>query len=220
MSDLPPRPYGGDWLKWANRLVPYLSQVRDRLRYKRGDETASDNGILLWDNDSEKAVISNGGKYKALRYGHGDHLLVYTTATHSAASTNTAYAITWENSAYGDHIAVDDTVTSRIVFEHAGTYNIEFSCELQSGNNSSKTVYIWPRKNGTDLPYSTMVYSLKDSGESVTVTRSGIFSVEADDYIEAMFAVTDTNLAIQGSSATAFSPAAPSATMNIVEVDI
>jgi hypothetical protein len=215
-----PKPFGDNWVVWGNRLSQHIDTIRSSLVWRRGETKAPEDGIMLWDNEHQKAVVSNGGEYKALRYGHGDHLLVYTTATHSAASTNTAYAITWENSAYGDHIAVDDTVTSRIVFEHAGTYNIEFSCELQSGNNSSKTVYIWPRKNGTDLPYSTMVYSLKDSGESVTVTRSGIFSVEVDDYIEAMFAVTDTNLTIQGSGATAFSPAAPSATMNIVEVDI
>jgi hypothetical protein len=215
-----PKPFGDNWVVWGNRLSQHLDTIRSSLVWRRGETKAPEDGILLWDNEHQKAVVSNGGEYKALRYGHGDHLLVYTTATHSAASTNTAYAITWENSAYGDHIAVDDTVTSRIVFDHAGTYKIDFSCELQSGNSSSKTVYIWPRKNGTDLPYSTMVHSITNSGESMTVSRSGIFMVEAGDYIESMFAVTNTGLTIQGSGATAFSPAAPSATMNIVEVDI
>ena len=216
----PPPPLGESWTTWGERLNDFLVRTMNRLQYLRGDERASDNGILAWDNVQNAPAVSRDGEFVPLRYGHGDHLVVYTTATHSAASTNTAYAITWDSSAYGDHIAVDDTVASRVVFEHAGVYKLEFSCELQSGNNSDKTVYVWPRKNGTDLPFSTMVHSVKNTGESATISRSGIFQVEDGDYIEAMFAVTDTGLVIQGSAATAFSPAAPSAVMNIVEVDI
>jgi len=216
----PPPPLGGTWTEWGERLNQFLSRNMSRLTQLRGGESAFDDGYMAWDRELEQMVVSRDGYYEAIRYGHGDHLLVYTTATHSAASTNTAYAITWENSAYGDHIAVDDTVTSRIEFDHAGTYKIDFSCELQSGNNSDKTIYIWPRKNGVDLPFSTMVHSVKNTGESKTITRAGIFDVEAGDYIESMFAVTDTGLTIDGTAATAFSPAAPSATMTIVEVDI
>ena len=220
MSETPPPPHGSNWSDWGERLNSFLQRNLYRLNQLRGGESASDDGYLAWDRELEALVVSRNGAYEAVRYGHGDHLLVYTTATHSAASTNTAYAITCENSQFGDHITVDDTVTSRIVFDHAGTYKLDFSCELQSGNNSSKTVYIWPRKNGVDVPYSTMVHSIKDSGLSATISRSGIFQVEAGDYIEAMYAVTDTGLVIQGSAATAFSPISASATMNVVEVDI
>ena len=220
MSEIPPPPLGPRWSDWAERLNTYIQRNMYKLRQLRGEESASDDGYLAWDRELESLVVSRNGEYEAVRYGHGDHLLVYTTATHSAASANTAYAITWENSAYGDHISVDNTVTSRIVFDHAGTYKLDFSCELQSGNSNSKTIYIWPRKNGVDLPFSTMVHSVKNSGESKVISRAGMFQVEADDYIEAMFAVTDTGLTIDGTAATAFAPAAPSATMVITEVDI
>ena len=89
---------------------------------------------------------------------------------------------------------------------------------MQSGNNSDKTIYIWPRINGTDVPFSTMVHSVKNSGESKVVSRSGIFEVDADDYLEAVFAVTDTGLTIDGTAATAFAPAAPSASIIISEL--
>jgi len=149
---------------------------------------------------------------------HEDRLLAYTTATHSAASANTAYAITWENEALGKHIYVDDTNTNRIYFEHAGVYKIDFSCELQSQNVLFKTIYIFPAINGTDVAYSTIVQSLRNANDSFTVTRSGLFQVEAGDYLEAKFAVDNTNLWIEGSAATAFSPAAPSAVIIITKV--
>jgi len=175
---------------------------------------------MMWDSSDEQVVVSYDGEYKALRYGHSDHMLAYTTATHSAASTNTAYAITWENNPIAQHIEVDSGTTSRIVFNHAGTYKIHFSAELVSSSGSSKSIYIWPRVNGTDVPFSTIVTSLKNSGDRVVASRSGIFQVEADDYLEAMFAVDNTGLSIDGSAATAFAPAAPSATIIVTEVAI
>jgi 3D (Asp-Asp-Asp) domain-containing protein len=220
LPELPPPPLGSTWNQWGESLNKFLVKTRNKLGQLTTGESAADEGVIMWDRSEEQVVVSRGGAYEALRYGHSDHMLAYTTATHSAASSNTAYAITWENNPISQHIAVDDTVTSRIVFDHAGTYKINFTAELQSGNNSSKTIYIWPRINGVDVPFSTMAHSIKNSGESQVVTRSGIFQVNADDYLEAYFAVTDTGLTIQGSAATAFSPAAPSASIIVTEVSI
>lgn len=220
MSEIPPPPLGPTWNSWGERLNAYLQRNLYRLNFIRGGESAAEDGVLAWDREEGQVAVSKDGVYEHLRYGHSDHMLAYTTATHSAVSADTAYAITWENNPISQHIAVDDTLTSRIVFDHAGTYKVNFTAELQSGNSNSKTIYIWPRINGVDVPFSTMVHSVKNSGESQVVTRSGIFQVDADDYLEAYFAVTDTGLTIDGSAATAFSPAAPSASILVTEVSI
>ena len=219
MSFLPP-PIGGTWNNWAESLNRFLIRNINQLQFLRGGESADNDGLLMWDRDENQVVVSYDGSFRHLRYGHGDYLLAYTTATHSAASTNTEYLITWENEPLSHHVTVDDTTTSRINFEHAGTFKIDFSCELQSSNSNNKTIYIWPKKNGTSLPYSTMVHSVKNSGESQVITRSGIFQVEAGDYIESAFSVTDTGLSIQGTSASAPYPAASSATIIVTEVDV
>jgi hypothetical protein len=219
VSEIPPPPFG-TFQQWGERLNGYLQRVRDKLSFKNSDSRASDDGILLWDPSEDQVVVSTNGAFKTLRYGHSDHAAYYTTATYTAASTNTAYPINWENIVYEQHVDIDGTYPSRIVFGHAGIYQIDFSAELQSGSGSTKTIYIFPRINGTDIPYSTIVHSVKNSGESQTISRSGIFTVEAGDYLEAMYAVTHTSLKIQGSAATAFSPAAPSASIVISEVKI
>jgi len=218
--ELPPPPNSAEWRGWAERLHGYLARIKDKLGYLISGETAAQDGVLLWDPSHEQVVVSTSGDWKVLRYGHSDHAAYYTTATYTAAAANTAYPINWENTAYEQHVDIDGTYPSRIVFEHTGIYQIDFSCELQSTNSSAKSVYIFPRINGTDIAYSTIKHSITANGESKVVSRSGIFTVEAGDYLEAMYAVTDTALRIQGSAATAFAPAAPSASIVISEVKI
>ena len=219
-AEIPPIPQGSMWQIWGERLNQYLQRVRDKLNFKDADSRATQDGILLWDASEDQVVVSTDGAFKALRYGHSDYAAYYTTATYTAAAANTAYALEWENVAAEQHISIDGTYASRIVFEHAATYQIDFSCELQSTNSSAKSVYIFPRINGTDIPYSTIKHSITANGESKVVSRSGVFTVAAGDYLEAVYAVTDTALTIQGTAATAFAPAAPSATIVISEVKI
>jgi len=206
------------WQVWGERLNQYLQRVRDKLNFKDEYSRATQDGILLWDPEYEQVVVSHDGEWVGL--GHNDYGSFYTTTTFTAAAADTAYPITWSNVAAESHITRDDTNTSRIYFDHAATYKIDFSCELQSSNNSSKTIYIFPRINGTDIANSTMVHSVKNSGDSQTISRSGIFTVDAGDYLEAVYAVTDTGLTIEGSAATDFSPAAPSATLMVTEVKV
>jgi len=217
-QSLPPQPTGNLWSDWALRLNQYLVRIRTQVQHKAENESADTDGVILYDPEIDQVVVASDGIFEPLSYGFNNYAAFFTTDTLTAASTNTATAIEWDNTAFSVGIDVDDTYASRLVFSHAGMYQIDFTCELQSGNNSSKTIYIWPRINGTDVANSTMVHSVKNSGESKVITRSGIFQVDADDYLEAYFAVTDTNLTIDGSAATAFSPAAPSASIVISEL--
>jgi len=214
----PPQPTGDRWVDWAIRLNTYLNRVRTQLQHKITGESATSDGVLMYDPSINQVVVSSNDVFEPLSYGFNNYAAFFTTDTLTAASTNTATAIDWDNTAFAVGIDVDDTHDSRLVFSHAGTYQIDFTCELQSGNSNSKTIYIWPRINGTDVANSTMVHSIKNSGESKVITRSGIFEVDANDYLEAYFAVTDTGLTIDGSAATAFAPAAPSASILISEL--
>lgn len=217
-GELPPPPLGSAWTNWAERLNEYLARVKDKLSFKNTNSRATQDGLLLWDPEDQQVVVSHDGEWQGL--GHNDYGAFFTTTTFTAAAANTAYPITWTNTAASSHISIDSGTTSRIVFTHGATYKIDFSCELYSTNSSAKSIYIFPRINGTDLDYSTMVHSIATNGDSKTVSRSGIFTVAAGDYIEAVYAVTDTALKIQGSAATAFSPVAPSATLMITEVKV
>lgn len=216
-AELPPPPVG-TLATWGERLNSYLVRVKDKLSFKTGDARAIQDGVLLWDVATQQVVVSHDGEWQGL--GHNDYGAFYTTTTFTAASANTAYPITWTNTAAASHVSIDPTYPSRIVFDHAATYQIDFSAEVVSSNSSQKTIYIFPRIDGIDLPYSTIVHTITNNGAKRVVSRSGIFTVSAGQYLEAVYAVTDTAVKIEGAAATAFAPAAPSATLMVSEVKV
>lgn len=219
MIELPPPPQGPQWNTWAERINSYLRRNMGKLGFKRGGESPSEDGVVLYDRGIEHMVVSKDSKFQPVAYGHNSYLAAWTNATLTASAVDTETLISWTNEV-GEHINIDDTTASRINFPYAGTYKLEFSCEIQSGNSNSKTIYIWPKKNGTSMANSTMVHSIKESGESKVLTRSGIFTVAAGDYIEAAFSVSDTGLTIDGTEASSPYPAAPSAQILVTEIDV
>lgn len=219
MIGSPPPPQGPRWQNWAERMNSFLIRNIGKLGSLRGGEKPSDDGIMAFDRDIAHAVLSKGDQFLPLAYGHNSYLAAWTTSTLTASAVDTETLISWTNEV-GEHINIDDTNTTRINFPYAGIYKLEFSCEIQSGNSNSKTIYIWPKKNGTNMANSTMVHSIKNSGESKVLTRSGIFTVAAGDYIEAAFSVSDTGLTIEGTAASSPYPAAPSAQILVTEVDV
>ena len=141
----------------------------------------------------------------------------YDTTQQTVSAVNTATAITWGNTAYAKHISVGSP-TSRIVFAKAGFYWINFTAQIHADNSADKTFYFWPRINGTDIPGSTMVNVLHQQDDRLVASRGGIFQVNKDDYLEAMWAVDDTAADLHGLAATAFCPATPSVTMQIQSI--
>jgi len=139
----------------------------------------------------------------------------YTDQTHTA--TETAKAITWNTTAYAKHISIGSP-SSRIVFAKAGRYRIEFTAQLSSESSNAKTFWFWPRINGTDVSGSTMRITVHDNNEAKTVARTGMFQVNAGDYLEAMWAVDSLDTSLQTYAAETFYPAVPSVTLTITSV--
>lgn len=136
------------------------------------------------------------------------------TSDQVPALANTAYAVTWDSVQIADGVSIG-TPSSRIVVAHAGLYKFSVSFQLTSSSASVKNVWLWFRKNGVDVPNSAMVTSL-DSGTAIrTPSRSLFFSLQANDYIEIMFASDSTAMTIDNLPATAFAPAAPAAILTV-----
>ena len=139
----------------------------------------------------------------------------YTDQTHT--STDTAKAITWDTTVYAKHVSIGSP-TSRIVFSKPGRYRIAFTAQLNSQSANAKTFWFWPRINGTDVPGSTMRITLHDNDEAKTVARTGMFQVNAGDYLEAMWAVDSLDTSLQAYAAETFCPAVPSVTITLTSV--
>jgi len=211
----PPEPRDKDWQTWGRRMMSYLSQTRSALVQQTGDESAADDGTLMWDRENLYPVVSKNGEWVQVVLEDGKYAGAVST-DQTAASTNTAYALTYTSST-ADGIT-NGTPASRLVFAEAGQYMVSFSAQIASTSSSTVNFWFWPRVNGADITGSTMKNALHQNGSVLVVSRSAIFEFSAGDYLEAMWAVDSTNGFLDATAATAFAPAAPASTIAITRL--
>ena len=131
------------------------------------------------------------------------------TTTQTPAAINTAYAVTFDTTSLANGVS-RGTPTSRIVVATSGLYTFSVSVQLQSTNASIKNVWVWFRKNGTDIPNSSTKVSLESASAISAPSLSFAVSLAASDYIEVMYASDSVAVSLVDVPATAFSPACPS----------
>ena len=144
--------------------------------------------------------------------------MFYDTTRQTATAIDTAYGITFNNSGLTNNVTINTGDSSRIDFAKAGKYLITFTATMESTSASTKTVYFFPRVNGVDVANAGIISTVHENGQRKVVTRNGLFEFSAGDYLQAMWAVDDTDLYIEPESATSFAPATPSVTMTINEI--
>jgi len=215
--ELPPSPTDNKWQTYVQRLSRYLVRTKDKLTQKTQDEVASDDGVILWDRENKYPVVSRDGVYKQIILEDG-HAYLSRSTNVTAASANTAYAIQYDSPSDAVGISLDGTDATKIVFAEAGEYLLNFSAQMSTSTSSSVNFYFWARINGTDVAKSTMFNSLKQNSTTLVVSKSAIFEIEANDYLQAMWAVDDTTGILDATAATAFAPAAPATTLSIARI--
>lgn len=215
MTVIIPPPVGPEWQNWARQLSAFLSRQLSQLTFKSSGASAAEDGVIMWDAANGYPVVSKNGEFRQIVLEDG-HYLGAVSTDQTAALADTAYALTYTSS-ISDGIA-NGSPASRIVFTEAGEYMISFSAQISAGSSSSVDFYFWPRINGSDVGGSTMVNTLKNNGARLVVSRSAIFQINAGDYLEAMWATSDTNGFLDATAATAFCPAAPASTIAITRL--
>jgi hypothetical protein len=208
-------PIGPDFKVWAEKFSAWLQSTRSFLTHRRDYDSAAADGVLMWDREYGYPVVSKNGEWRQILLEDGQYA-GGITADQTAASINTAYALTYTSSAAEG--ITNGTPASRIVFEEAGEYMISFSAQISSTSSSTVNFWFWPRVNGVDVAGSTMKNALHQNGATLVVSRSVIFNFAAGDYLEAMWAVDSTSGFLDATAATAFAPAAPASTIAITRL--
>ena len=218
----PPVPSGADWKAWADQVYRYLAEEQATTRrpvallQTSGAEKASADGVLLWDRDNQYPIVSLNGEYRQIVLANG-YAFILCETDQVAAAIDTATAIVFTSVAFGEGITLG-TPASRVVFNEGGLYYLSFSAQIRSTSSSSKTIKFWPRINGADIPGSTITHTMALNNADVVVSRAALFRVDAGDYLEAMFAVSDTALFVDAISAVAPAPSSPAATLSVTRI--
>jgi hypothetical protein len=118
-----------------------------------------------------------------------------TSQLQTGGVANTPTPITFNTTAVSNGIAL--TVTpSQIKVTQTGLYEFAFSVQLDKSGGGVSVVDVWLRKNGNDLPdTASQVVVAGTQGETV-LTVPYYLSLNANDYIEVVFASGDNTMAV------------------------
>lgn len=153
------------------------------------------------------------------------------TGTGVTAGTYIVSQTTGTDGSTGDYVVsvaqtvVSTTITgackSKLQVETAGTYNVQFSVQFVNTSASIHDTDIWMRKNGTDVPDSNSQFSIPNRHGAIDghlIAALNLFvDLAANDYVELMWATTDTSTTIQyiGPKTSPVRPATPSVIVTI-----
>jgi len=139
------------------------------------------------------------------------------TSDQSPALINTAYALTFDNADISEGISIGSPA-SRIVLSQSGLYQFNATVQIGSTSSSAKTVWLWFRKNGTNIANTARLVTININNGYTAVAMAEFFSLAANDYIEIMFAADDTAILVDNVAATAFAPAAPAIVLAVSQI--
>jgi hypothetical protein len=193
-----------------------LQQNLAKLGFKTSDDNPSENGVILWDNVNGYPVVSKNGEFRqiVLEDGHADFM---KTADVVPVAANTAYKLTYDAPTGNDGIT-QGTPASRIVFEEAGQYVISFSAQISSTSASTVHFYFWPSVNGTNVANSGMTTALHRNNATLVTSRTQIFTVAANDYLEVNYMIDSTSGFLNYTAASSPVPAIPASTLAITRL--
>ena len=207
---------GERWQIWAEDLRRYLGRVQSQLSAKEATSSATEDGVILWDRTNGYPVVSKNGEFRQIVLADG-YAIFGQDVDVTAAAINTAYKVPLDNIA-SQGITLTGSPLTDITFEEAGLYSLSFAVQISSTSASAVNFRFWPRINTVDIPGSTIVASLHNNGATTVVSRTAIFTVSANDVLNVMWAVDSLSGYLHAHAATAYAPAAPSVTLNIVRV--
>jgi len=140
----------------------------------------------------------------------------FDTTTQTAALINTAYPITFNSTDITNGVYIG-TPTSRIYVDRVGTYNFQFSAQLNKTTGSHKHVYIWYRVNGVNAANSAGKVNLSGSDAAVIAAWNYVVKLNEGDYFELVWSTDDTGCRITAFGASAPVPAIPSVILTVTD---
>lgn len=149
-----------------------------------------------------------------LDYGSFD-----SDATQTLAAADTATAITLNTTLSANGVALG-TPSSRMVVGQSGYYTVQAMLQVSSASSNAKTLYVWLRKNGTDIPETTRAFTSNINSGYTPINAIYPVSLEASDYIELYWAADDTDVSLSAITGLSFAPDAPSVLVSVAQTQL
>lgn len=147
----------------------------------------------------------------------------YSTLTQTnvgvAQTPDVANAMTFNSPP--DGVGVTIVSNSRITVANAGTYNLQFSAQVEKTNNGNDSIDIWLAKNGTNVAWSSTRTWLYGNNAKHVSAWNFVITLAADDYLQLMWSSANAavQLTAEGAATAPVRPEIPSviATLTLVK---
>ena len=143
----------------------------------------------------------------------------FSDSTIQTITADTAKAVTFDTTEESDGVAIG-TPTSRIVITNAGTYNIQFSLQLDKTDGGQDDATIWLRINGQDVPRTATDVTLEQSARRIVAAWNFVYTFTAGQYFELVWSSHDPSMRLKSEVTRTgpIRPAVPSAILTVCQV--
>jgi len=169
----------------GNYTIPFLRTSGSGFGTFKYSETAPKyNPIadVLYVTSSQAVSASQAASASYTQYGTNNLSVgAFYDTTIQTLAANASASMTFNSITVSDGISV--TSNSRLTVTKTGTYNIQFSSQfIPQGPGSS--VYVWLRKNGTNVAYSNTELKLQNSNDAAVAAWNFVETLTAGQYVE------------------------------------
>ena len=142
----------------------------------------------------------------------------YSTASQSG-SANVSQSITYNSTDISSGVSI--VSGSQITLTNAGTYNIQFSAQVDRiAGSGTDTVNIWLKKNGTNVTNSAGAITISGGAAAAKTIAAWNYIVDAaaNDNFELVWQTTDSNIQLINAAASGNVPDIPSIILTVTQV--
>ena len=150
---------------------------------------------------------------------YGYYGTFYSTQSQFNPIPNVSHSLFFENLDVANGVTV--VSQSRLTVGHSGIYNIQFSTQFNKADNGTSNVYIWLKKNGTNVP---------DSAGDIQITKASggpggkylaawnyLVSLESNDFLEVVWQSDNIEVTASSYVASGNIPAIPSTIVTLTQ---
>lgn len=168
-----------------------------------------------------QVTISSTGGGSSFNTATGSYGSFYSTQTQTnVASTARSMSLNTTDISNGVSISGStNPFNTYIKVENAGVYNIQFSAQVDKSDAGADEIWIWLRKNGTNLTETATSIKLTGNADHQVAAWNFFANAAANDYFQLMWYSSDANVRLHAEPAFGVVPGIPSLIVTANRID-
>jgi hypothetical protein len=168
-----------------------------------------------------QVTISSTGGGSSFNTATGSYGSFYSTQTQTNVA-GTARSMSLNTTDITNGVSISGSTNpynTYIKVENAGVYDIQFSAQVDKTDSGTDEIWIWIRKNGSNISDSATSVQLVGNGAHYVAAWNFFVNAAAGDYFQLMWYSPDANVRLHAEAAFGVVPGIPSLIVTANRVD-